>query len=165
MQADLWKALLRRIPPEQLDNLMVMTAQGTEVNVQALLLMEEDYMVLRGRIAGSNDGGRIFVLPYEHLDYVGFQKPLGDAELQAVFGLAPAPAAPIPGPPEPAAESAPPPPAEPQPAAAAKPPAPTPAQGTARPGLLGRVPTRNEIIERLRQRTEARAAAESPPKS
>ena len=64
MQAELWKALLRRVPPEQIDNLMLMTAQGTEINVQALLRMEEHWMVLRGRLAGSNDGGRVFCLPY-----------------------------------------------------------------------------------------------------
>src|SRR4051812_20005066 len=98
MQADVWKALLRRIPAEQMDNLMLMTAQGTEINVQALLRMEEEFMVLRGRLAGSNDGGRTFLLPYEHLDHVGFQRPLSDAQVQALINgtpaVAPTPAAP-----------------------------------------------------------------------
>ncbi len=35
MQIEVWKTLLRRVPAEQIDNLMMMTAQGTELNVQA----------------------------------------------------------------------------------------------------------------------------------
>jgi hypothetical protein len=160
MLVDLWKEFLRRIPPEQIDNLTLMTAHGTEINVQALLLMEEDHVVLRGRIAGSNDAGRIFVLPYEHFGHMGFQRPLPDADLKAIFGIEPPLAAPIPGPPEPA-EAAVPPAPEPQPPAAAPPAAAPPVQGTAKAGLLARVPTRSKIIERLRLRAEA---AKSLPK-
>ncbi len=156
MQADVWKALLLRIPAEQMDNLMLMTAQGTEINVQALLRMEEEWMVLRGRLAGSNEGGRTFVLPYEHLDHVGFQRPLSDAQVQALFGAAPAavPAPPPPAAPADATVAAPPPPPAPEPAAPA----------SATPGLLASVPSRGEMIQRLRLRAEARDAANSPPK-
>ncbi len=152
MQAELWKALLRRIPAEQTDNLMVKTAEGTEINVQALLLMDEQVMVLRGRIAGSNDAGRVFVVPYEHLDHMGFQKPLSDAELQSVFGITPA-APPVAF--EPLPESPP-----PEPAVAV--PAPAPPPIAANPGLLAKVPTRSKIIQRLRLRTEVRDGA--PPR-
>jgi hypothetical protein len=162
MRADVWKALLGRIPPEQTDNLALTTAEGTEINVQTLLLMEEDWIVLRGRIAGSNEGGRIFCLPYEHLDHAGFQRPLSDSQLQTIFGIA-APSAAVP----PAAEATTP---EPAPEPAAPPnsqPASTlttsvvpPAEvGMAVPGLLARVPSRSEIIQRLRKRTEARDSA------
>ncbi len=160
MQAELWKELLRRVPPEQIDNLSLMTAQGTEVNVQALLRMEEHWMVLRGRLAGSNDGGRIFCLPYEHLDHIGFQRPLSDVEAQVICGGAPAAAAPPPPAPAPAAEEVAPPPAPPEPEPAAPPPA-EPAKPAG--GLLARVPTRSKIIQRLRLRTEAAAGGNSQP--
>jgi hypothetical protein len=164
MQADLWKALLRRIPAEHIDNVMLMTAQGTEINVQALWRMDEDFIVLRGRIAGSNDAGRIFIVPYDQLEHMGFQRPLTDGQLQEVFDGVPAaaaPAAPAPA----AAEPAPapvvvPPPAAPEAAPVAQP----AAEGGAAPGLLARVPTRSKIIQRLRQRSEARDSAGSPPK-
>ena len=157
MQADLWKALLRRIPEEHADNLMLMTAQGTEVNVQAILRMDEQVVILRGRLAGSNDAGRIFVLPYEHLDHIGFQRPMTDAQLQAALGITVTAAAP----PAKAAESAPPP-------TAPAPPAPTSppgsATGSAVPDLLARLPSKAEMIQRLRQRTEARDNASSSAK-
>jgi hypothetical protein len=166
MQADLWKALLRSIPEEHLDNLMLMTAQGTEVNVQAILRMDEQVVILRGRLAGSNDAGRIFILPYEHFDHIGFQRPLTDAQLQAIFGIVPvaappkAPEAPPPPAAEPAPEPGPPPAAPaPQPVAVVAPPTPP-----AVPGLLARLPSKSKIIQRLRQRAEAREAANSPPK-
>jgi hypothetical protein len=161
MQADLWKALLRRVPPEQIDNLMLMTAQGTEINVQMLLRMEEHWMVLRGRIAGSNDAGRVFCLPYEHLDHVGFQRPLSDVQAQAFCDGAPAPAAPAQAPPEPAAVAEPPAAPDPTPAAPA---APSAAPANPPAGLLARVPSRSDIIKRLRQRTEAAATAAATPK-
>ena len=166
MQADLWKALLRSIPEEHLDNLILMTAQGTEVNVQAILRMDEQVVILRGRLAGSNDAGRIFVLPYEHFDHIGFQRPLTDAQLQTIFGIVPV-AAPPKAPQAPAAEP------EPQPAPApAAPAAPAPAPAVvvapptppAAPGLLARLPSKSKIIQRLRQRAEAREAANPPPK-
>jgi hypothetical protein len=164
MQADLWKALLRRVPAEQMDNLVLMTAQGTEINVQAVLRMEEHWMVLRGRLAGSNDGGRIFCLPYEHIDHAGFQRPLSDEQLQAIFGGAPA--APPPPPPEvsEAVAPAPAPPATPPPSAP-PPPSSAPAQpGSSAPGMLARVPTRSKIIQRLRLRAEVIGGSKSPPK-
>jgi hypothetical protein len=165
MRADLWKALLRRIPADQFDNLVLMTAQGTEINVQDVLRMEEDVIVLRGRLAGSTDAGRTFFVPYEHFDHLGFQKPLTDPQLQALLGEAPPaarpPSAAAEAPPDPAPVPA------PQPEPAAAPPAavtPPPPAGTADPGLLARVPSRSEIIQRLRQRTAAREGGNSPPK-
>jgi len=155
MLAELWKSLLRRIPEQHIDNLMMMTAQGTEINVQTLLRMEEDFVVLRGRLAGSNDGGRIFILPYVHLEHMGFQKPLTEAQLQEVFNIAPSAA--------PQTASAAPPPLQSEPAHGPPPAAPPPG-ATAEPDLLSSVPTRSKLIERLRQRAEARDAANSPPK-
>jgi hypothetical protein len=164
MQADLWKALLRRIPEEHADNLMLMTAQGTEINVQMILRMEEDVVILRGRLSGTSDAGRIFMVPYEHLDHIGFQRPMTDAQLQAALGITVTAATR----PAPAAETAPPPAApEAAPAAPAPPtltPPPGSATGGAVPGLLARLPSKAEMIQRLRQRTEARDSASSSPK-
>jgi hypothetical protein len=160
MQIEVWKTLLRRVPSDQTDNLMVMTAQGTEINVQALLRMEEDYMVLRGRLAGTNEAGRIFIVPYAHLDHMGFQRPLTDAQFQAIFEGPPIGALSPPAPPtsEPVVESSPPP-------APGAPVAASPAAtGTADRELLSRVPTRSEMIRRLRLRSGAPEGGDSKAK-
>ncbi len=160
MQAELWKVLLRRIPEKLVDNLVFKTANGPEVNVQTILRMEEDIIILRGRIAGSNDTGRIFLFPYDHLDHIAFQRPLSDEQLQETFGIAPTAAA-APTLPEPSQPEAAPPLADPAPPAAAPAAAPPPAPA---PGLLARLPTKAEIIKRLRQRAEAREGGSSVAK-
>jgi hypothetical protein len=161
MRAELWKALLRRIPEQLVDNLALKTANGPEVNVQAILRLDDDIVILRGRIAGSNDTGRIFLLPYEHFDHIAFQRPLSDEQLQEAFGIAPAPPA-VPAVPEPSpTEAAPAPSAEPPPAATLSVAAPSPAPAAA---VLARLPTKAEIIKRLRQRTEAREGGSPAPK-
>jgi hypothetical protein len=150
MQSDVWRALLRRIPEEHHNNLMAMTTAGTEINVQTVLRLEDDFVVLRGRLAGSTDMGRVFFLPYGQIDHVGFLRPLSDAQVQAVFdgtaASAPPSAETPPAPEAPPAAAVP----EPPPAA---PPAPPPT------GLLARLPSKSEVIQRLRLRSSARAAA------
>jgi hypothetical protein len=160
MRAELWKALLRRIPEKLVDNLALKTANGPEVNVQAILRLDEDIVILRGRIAGSNDAGRIFLLPYEHFDHIAFQRPLSEEQLEEAFGIAPAPPA-VPAAPEPSPTEAAPPAAEPPPPATLSEAAPFPAPAAA---VLARLPTKAEIIKRLRQRTEAREGGSPAPK-
>jgi hypothetical protein len=109
MQNAAWIKLWRRLPPEQHDNLMVMTAVGTEIAIQNILRIEEDFVVIRGRSQGSSDLGRVFFIPYSQINYAGFQKALKEEEFDALFGEAtgagttPESAAP---PPEPAAPAA-----------------------------------------------------------
>ena len=40
----------------------------------------------RGRVAGSTDAGRVFFVPYSHIDYFGFQQPLKESEFHELFG-------------------------------------------------------------------------------
>jgi len=88
MQAGCWIALFRRIPATQHDNLVVVTNTGTEIMVQKIVRMEEDFMILRGRLSGSTDQGRVLMIPYLHLCYLAFSKPLLEKEIQAIFGSA-----------------------------------------------------------------------------
>lgn len=158
MQAAVWKSLLQRVPEPLHASLMVMTAAGTEINIQTIVHMDEDVLVLRGRLAGSTDMGRIFFIPYEGLDHVGFYKEVADASLRDILGLAPpAPPAVASAPVEAAAPAAPPPPP-------AAPTAELPAAATPAPDKDSsprvRLPSKGEILERLRLRTAARAAEE-----
>jgi hypothetical protein len=86
MQAGSWIALLRRIPASQHDNLMVVTATGTELMVQKIVRLEEEFLIIRGRHSGSTDQGRVMMIPYTQLNYLAFQKALLEKEIQAIFG-------------------------------------------------------------------------------
>jgi hypothetical protein len=86
MQGELWQAVLRRIPAAKHDSLIVVTASGVELMVNKILRVDEHYLLLRARLAGATDSGRIIVLPYEQIENVAFGKILPEAEIQSMFG-------------------------------------------------------------------------------
>ena len=52
MQSHVWTTLLRQIPAEKHDCLMIMTTSRVEINLQAVLRLDADYLAIRGRLAG-----------------------------------------------------------------------------------------------------------------
>ena len=143
MQASSWAALLRQIPPEQHDQLMVVTGSGVEIALNNILRVGAEFVAIKGRLAGSQDAGRVFFLPYSNIDYFGFQKEVKESEFEALFGtlLGPAsgatPAAATAGAAEKPVESAAPVPATPPP-----------------PTLPGRAaaPIKSAVLEKFRSR-------------
>jgi hypothetical protein len=81
-----WVKLLRHIPASEHSNLLLVTTGGQEISIQCLLRIDPQYLALRGRLAGSTDAGRVFFVPYSHIDYFGFQQPLKEAEFHEMFG-------------------------------------------------------------------------------
>jgi hypothetical protein len=86
MQSATWKQLLQTIPVKRHHNLMVVTKGGTEITLQAVLRMEEEYLVLRGRLAGTSNAGHIFFVPYEQLDHICSIVEIREEEIEAIFG-------------------------------------------------------------------------------
>jgi hypothetical protein len=86
MRSQAWIELLRRVPPQQHDSLVLVSNSGTEISLHSLLRMEADYVIVRGRLAGTTDTGRIFFIPYDQIDYLGFQKELAEAQVRALLG-------------------------------------------------------------------------------
>jgi hypothetical protein len=168
MQSAAWIGLLQRIPPAQYDNLLVLTVTGLEIALQNILRVEQEFLVARGRMAGT-DLGRILFLPFNQITYLGFQKAVKEVEVRAMFEeVVPEPST-APARPElsevPAAEANPPS-AEPAPVeAVAEPPAPMapppplpapplPAAGPLSSGQV-KLPDKKAILERLRARAQA----------
>src|SRR5260370_25921770 len=102
-----WATLLRQIPVEQHDQLMLRTNNRTEISVQNLLRIDYEFVILRGRLSGSQDNGRLFILPYANIDYIGINRTVKDDEYTAMFPPVvipdpnPAPAPPAPAAPPP----------------------------------------------------------------
>jgi cell division septation protein DedD len=142
MQNTAWVAMLKRIPPEYHSRLMMVTTSGNEINLQVIYRMEDDYIVLRGRLAGTTEAGSLLFIPYDQINYVGFREELKEAQVQAMFSDSPAPAVAAPAQPEPPKPH----PAEPTAVApVAPPPAPSPtATPTTSPGKAA-------LLERLRR--------------
>jgi hypothetical protein len=93
MQADeAWISLFRRIPANLHDTLALGITTGSEIVVQRIVRLDPDFMIIRGRLAGTQDAGRIVTIPYSQLTFVAIQRDLKDAEVEALFGQS-APAA------------------------------------------------------------------------
>jgi hypothetical protein len=86
MQSDTWKALLDKVPTDYHNSLLVVTSVGLEISLQAVLRREDDYLIVRGRLAGTTDTGRIFIIPYSQINLLCLQKALAPAEVRALFG-------------------------------------------------------------------------------
>jgi hypothetical protein len=100
-----WERLLRQLPAKEQDGLMLMTNTRTEIAVQSILRLDADFLIIKGRLAGSQDAGRVFFIPYGHIDHVGFYREMKDAEFDEMFGGLDAPLVPdVAVAPEPAAE-------------------------------------------------------------
>lgn len=85
MHGQAWIPLLRRIPPEQVERLCLVTTAGTELSLQSIVRMEEDFLVVRARISGSSDTGRAFFIPYDQVNFLGFTKAVREEDLLALF--------------------------------------------------------------------------------
>lgn len=86
MQNSAWVALLRHIPAEQHNQFMLVTTAGTEIAIQSLLRIEQEFVALKGRLSGSQDAGRVFFIPFANIDYVGTSSPIKDSDFNEAFG-------------------------------------------------------------------------------
>jgi hypothetical protein len=89
-----WIALLKKLPPEQHNQLMVVTTAGLEMSVQNILVLEGECLIFKGRLSGSQDAGRLFYVPYDRIDYIAFSRMVGEDEFRSWYGDPSAAAAP-----------------------------------------------------------------------
>jgi hypothetical protein len=90
MQAnEAWIALFRRIPGDLHDTLALGMTTGAEIVVQKIVRLDPDFMIIRGRLAGTQDAGRVVMIPYPQLTFVAIQRDLKDAEVDSLFGKSP----------------------------------------------------------------------------
>src|SRR6266478_6402720 len=87
MQSAAWKAMFNRIPREHHEFMMVVTSIGIEINVKSIELLEPEYAVIRGRLGGTTDAGRLFFVPYDQINYVTFNKEIKEQQVAEMLGL------------------------------------------------------------------------------
>jgi hypothetical protein len=86
MHGNAWANLLRHIPPTMHDQLMLVTVGGTEIAVSTILRVDHEFLAFKGRLAATQDQGRLFFIPFQNIDYVGTSREVKDEEYHAVFG-------------------------------------------------------------------------------
>jgi hypothetical protein len=84
-----WPQVIREIPEEYYDKLVVMVGTGAELVLQGIIRMDDEFLIVRGRMAGSSDDGRVLVIPYGQITYLGFNKWMAEEEVKGIFGREP----------------------------------------------------------------------------
>lgn len=80
--------LLNVIPEADLTKTVLVLKSGISISVDCIFRKEKEYLLVRGREAGSNDEGRAFFLPYEEISYIKIEKLVRLNELRAMYGEA-----------------------------------------------------------------------------
>jgi hypothetical protein len=174
MQGPAWLSLLRRLPAALHDSLIIVTTNTAEIVVSSIVRAERDFLVVRGRMAGSQETGRLVFVPFDQINYVGLNKTVSEADVQAFLAQ---PVAGVPA--EPAGETTP---AEaapaeveafvpevarpPEPPPQAPPPGPVQPEAAAAPPQRPIHPSKTTLLARLRARLSGdgpRNAANGPP--
>jgi hypothetical protein len=152
MHTSAWINLIRQFPQSVHNNLTFITRIGREVSVQNIFRIEADYIVLRGRLSGTTDEGRVFILPYDEVHALGFQKTMKEHEFEALFNGRDPKQAVDPKAAETAEAAGAPAPQEPPPKAAQPTPLPVSAPAEAK---QGKPPSKVLLLERVRARLAA----------
>jgi hypothetical protein len=132
-----WSRLLRQIPVKDQDGLMLQTINRTEIAVQLFLRLDPDFLIIKGRLAGSQEAGRVFFVPYEQIDHIGFYRAVKEADFNEMFAGLDVPEAPV----------------------ASAPPDPTAVDAN---GSKASPPLKSAVLERFRSRSSATIIVPSP---
>jgi hypothetical protein len=84
-----WIDMLRVIPFEQQNQIVLVLKNQSEVAVDTLFRYEHNFMVLRGRVAGTTDESRAFFIPYDQMVYYRLERVVNLTELQSIFDSLP----------------------------------------------------------------------------
>src|SRR5262245_4262968 len=88
MKNEEWIALFQRIPPAQHSTLVLVCQTGNELALETVFRTEPTYLVMRGRIAGTPDEGRLFFIPYSQLTYLRIERVVAENEVPGILGEA-----------------------------------------------------------------------------
>ncbi len=86
MRAEDWIELLKKIPVEDHETLTAATTLGVEIAFQQVLQVNEQFVLVRGRLGGTTDAGRVFCIPWDRLLYLCLTRPMTDMRLAELFG-------------------------------------------------------------------------------
>jgi len=78
--------ILGKIPPHDLTKIVLILRFGTSITLDTVLRREDEYLVVRGREAGTNDEGRAFFVPFEDVLCVKFDRVVKVSEIKRLFG-------------------------------------------------------------------------------
>ncbi len=82
MTTSAWLQLLPNLPQSWKDSLVVKTISGTELSVQSIVRIDESFIVIRGRVAGTTEQGQVYFVPIDRIETICIQRPPKEEEIQ-----------------------------------------------------------------------------------
>lgn len=86
MTREEWIEVFKKIPETMHDQIVLSVSTGIDVYVQRLLQVGEQNVLIRGRLGGTDEGERIFLVPWPELRVLFFSRPVGDEMMYGMFG-------------------------------------------------------------------------------
>lgn len=82
MDSGSWRRLFESIRPDDQENLVVVTVTGFEIAVYRFARLEDELVMIRGRVAGTAEGSRVFLIPYSQLATVYVNREVLSEEVE-----------------------------------------------------------------------------------
>lgn len=86
MKREHWVSFFQKLPETMHDQVVFSLSTGIDVFNQRFLVYADDYLLIRGRLGGTDESERIFMVPWEELKMVFFSRPVDDEILVKTFG-------------------------------------------------------------------------------
>ncbi len=86
MQNADWVTLFRQFPAELHSQLVVVLNNRMEVCIETIFRVEPMYLLVRGRMGGTTDGGMIYTVPYSQMSAVYLTRQILEEEVEKIFG-------------------------------------------------------------------------------
>ena len=78
--------ILDKLPPHDVPKTVLILRFATSITLDAVLRTEDEYLVVRGREAGTNDDARAFFVPYDEVLCIKLDRVVKLSEVKRMFG-------------------------------------------------------------------------------
>ena len=86
MQRDAVYDLIKRITKEDISKTVLTLRFNSSVTLDTVVRFEAEYLVVRGREAGTNDDGRGFFIPYDDILFIKLDRLMRLSDFQRLYG-------------------------------------------------------------------------------
>jgi len=86
MQNADWITLFRQMPADAHSTVMLILNNRMEVSIETVFRVEPSYILVRGRLSGTTDGGLPFMVPYDQMTAMYLYREIKETEVEKIFG-------------------------------------------------------------------------------
>lgn len=86
MNREHWVDLFQKMPEAMHDQIVFSLSTGIDVYNQRFLQYGDEFLLIRGRLGGTDESERIFMVPWPELKMIFFSRPVEDDTVFKMFG-------------------------------------------------------------------------------